>query len=110
MKKSLIFVAVGTLLSFVLVHYFMPTRDLTLDWYYAFAFGWGWGFAYFLDRPDYRLAKKLNLSFIGVAILIAIGLPFFKVVDAIPSIIQFSIVFVGYYLLASFRESKSLRR
>ena len=67
------------------------------------------GMAYFLDRPDFALPKKLGLSFIGIILLVVLGIVFFNLEIAIPSIIRFSTVFVAYYLFNSFRQSKSLR-
>lgn len=109
MLRSLIFFAVGSIASFLLNYFFGEDQSLAVDIYYATAFGLGWGMAYFLDRPDYSLPKKLGLSFIGIAALVIVGFIFFNFEIAIPSIIRFSTVFVAYYLIASFRESKSLR-
>lgn len=109
MKKAILYLLLGTAVSF-LFHYFLSGfGKVSLDLYYAFAFGLGWGMAYFLDRPDFALPKKLGLSFIGIILLVVLGILFFNLEIAIPSIIRFSTVFVAYYLLASFRQTKSLR-
>jgi hypothetical protein len=109
MQRAILFFAIGSIASFLLNYFLSDSQSLATDIYYACAFGLGWGMAYFLDRPDYTLPKKLGLSFIGIAILVVIGFIFFNFETAIPSIIRFSTVFVAYYLIASFRESKSLR-
>ncbi len=100
----------GTAVSFLANYYFMGTGEVSFDLYYAFAFGLGWGLAYFVDRPEWPLAKKMSISLIGIAVLLIIGFLLFDFVTAIPSVIRFSTVFVAYYLFASFRESKSLRQ
>ncbi|VEH22872.1 Uncharacterised protein [Chryseobacterium nakagawai] len=81
-----------------------------LELYYAIAFGAAWGVAYYLDTPDFTLPKKLGLSFLAMAILVLIGTLLFKLELAIPSILKFSMVFVAYYVIASFRATKSLRK
>jgi hypothetical protein len=78
--------------------------------YYGAAFGLGWGLSYFVDHPEWPLSKKLGISFIGIGLLVTIGLILFDFVLAVPAIIKFSTVFVAYYLIASFKESKSLRQ
>lgn len=99
----------GTVISF-LINYFTHPGKLTIaELYKACAFGLGWGLAYFVDHPEWPLQKKLGISFIGILILVAIGFIFFNFETAIPSVIKFSTVFVAYYMIASFRESKSLR-
>lgn len=110
MKRALIYLVVGTLLSFLFQFFLSGTGLPKVDLYYAFAFGLGWGMAYYVDRPDWELPKKMGFSLIGVVLLVAIGFAFFNFEIAIPSIIRFSTVFVAYYLIASFRESKSLRQ
>lgn len=109
MKRALIFLVLGTLVSFLLNYYLIGTGILKNDLYYGFAFGLGWAIAYFVDRPDWALPKKMALSLVGVVIIVIIGFAFFNFEIAIPSIIRFSTVFVAYYLIASFKESKSLR-
>lgn len=81
-----------------------------LDFYYAIAFGFAWGLAYYLDTPNISLPKKLGLSFVAMGVLVLIGTLIFSLELAIPSILKFSTVFVAYYLIASFRGSKSLRK
>ena len=109
MKKSILYLLIGTVVSFLLNHYLLGSNGLGADWYHAFAFGLGWGLAYFVDRPEWALAKKMGISFLGIILLLIIGFAIFSFEIAIPSIIKFSTVFVAYYLIASFRESKSLR-
>ena len=109
MGKSLLFLVGGTLLSFLFHNYVMNYGTWQLNLYYAFAFGLGWGMAYFVDQPQWALPTKMGVSFFGIALLIILGLVLFNFEYAIPSVIRFSTVFVAYYLIASFRESKSLR-
>ena len=101
---------VGTAVSFLLNYFFIGSKGWMLDLYYAFAFGFAWGLAYFVDRPEWALSKKMGISFIGIAVLVGIGFLFFNFEWAVPSIVRFSTVFVAYYLIASFRASKSLRQ
>lgn len=110
MQKSILYFLVGTVASFLLNYFMLGSQGWALDLYYGMAFGLGWGLAYFVDRPEWPLIKKMGISFVGVAIMLILGLVFFDLDKAVPSVIKFSTVFVAYYLLASFRESKSLRR
>ncbi len=109
MRKSLLFFVGGTLISFLAQYFFLDSAGWALDLYYAIAFGLGWGLAYFVDRPQWPLFKKMGLSFVGIIALVVVGSLVFNLEFAIPSIIKFSTVFVAYYLIASFRPSKSLR-
>ncbi len=109
MKKSLIYTFAGTLLSFLINHFLLESEGLWLELFYAFAFGVAWGMAYYLDREDFSLPKKLGVSFGAMVILVLLGSLIFGFEKALPSVFKFSVVFVGYYLLASFKSSKSLR-
>ncbi|UZT95985.1 hypothetical protein ODZ84_12110 [Chryseobacterium fluminis] len=109
MKKALLYFALGTVLSFLINYFFYSSDNLGLDIYYALAFGIAWGIAYYLDTPDITLAQKLGLSFVAMAILVFIGTLLFNIELAVPSVLKFSTVFVAYYLIASFRATKSLR-
>ncbi|AZA85044.1 hypothetical protein C1637_10860 [Chryseobacterium lactis] len=110
MQKALIYFALGTAVSFLINYFFLSSQNLGLDIYYAFAFGSAWGIAYYLDTPDITLPQKMGLSFVAMGILVLIGTLIFELKLAIPSILKFSTVFVAYYLFASFRGSKSLRK
>ncbi|MEC5394486.1 hypothetical protein [Bergeyella sp. RCAD1439] len=110
MFRSFVYLLVGTLGSYFLNAYVLGSRGFGVDWYYGFAFGLGWALAYFVDRPEWPLVKKMGLSLIGVGVLLGLGFAFFDFEIAVPSVIKFSTVFVAYYLLASFRQSKSLRK
>ena len=110
MKKALMYFVFGTFVSFLLNYFLLGSQGWALDVYYAVAFGAAWGIAYYLDTPEISLAKKLGFSFLAMAIIAGIGTLIFNLELAIPSIMKFSIVFVAYYLLASFKGSKSLRR
>ena len=110
MKKAILYLVIGTAVSFLLNFFFAGFGSVPVDLYYAFAFGLGWGMAYFLDTPDYAMPKKLGISMIGIILLLIIGFIFFTFEIAVPSVIRFSTVFVAYYLIASFRSSKSLRK
>lgn len=110
MKRAILYFLAGTAASFLLNYYLLESQGWKVDLFNAFAFGSGWGLAYFVDRPEWALSRKMGISFIGIALLLVIGSLFFSFEIAIPSIIKFSTVFVAYYLIASFRESKSLRR
>lgn len=109
MVKSLMYFVIGTLISFFLRRLTGSPVDFWVELYVASAFGIGWGLAYFVDHPDWALPKKMGISFIGIVVLVILGLLFFNFETAISSIIKFSTVFVAYYMIASFRESKSLR-
>ena len=110
MIRALLYFAIGTMASFLFQYFLLESQGWALDLYYATAFGSAWGIAYYLDSPDISLPKKLGFSFIAMGILAGIGVLIFNLELAIPSIIKFSMVFVAYYLLASFKGSKSLRR
>lgn len=109
MVKALMYFALGTAISFILRRITGSPVDFWVEFYIASAFGIGWGLAYFVDHPEWPLPKKMGISFIGIVFLVVLGLIFFNFETAVPSIIKFSTVFVAYYMIASFRESKSLR-
>lgn len=109
MKKALLYFALGAVLSFLINYFFYSSESLALDIYYALAFGAAWGIAYYLDTPNITLPQKLGLSFAAMGVLVLIGALIFSLELAIPSILKFSMVFVAYYLIASFRANKSLR-
>jgi len=109
MKKALMYFALGTVLSFLINYFFYSSEKVVLDTYYALAFGIAWGLAYYLDTPNFTLPQKLIFSFVAMGALIVAGTFFFTLELAVPSILKFSTVFVAYYLIASFRGSKSLR-
>lgn len=110
MQKALIYFALGTIVSFLINYFFLSSENIGLEFYYAIAFGAAWGIAYYLDTPNITLAKKLGLSFVMMAILVVAGTLIFNLELAIPSILKFSMVFVAYYVIASFRATKSLRK
>ncbi|SHE43224.1 hypothetical protein [Chryseobacterium sp. OV279] len=110
MKKALMYFALGTVLSFLINYFFYSSKNISLDIYYALSFGIAWGIAYYLDTPDFTLPQKLGISFAVMGVLVLIGTGLFSLEQAIPSILKFSTVFVAYYLIASFRANKSLRR
>ncbi|WBV54836.1 hypothetical protein PFY10_11320 [Chryseobacterium daecheongense] len=109
MQKASIYFAIGTVISFLINYFFLSSQNIGLDLYYAVAFGFAWGLAYYLDTPNFSLPQKLGLSFAAMAVLVLMGSVLFDLKLAIPSILKFSTVFVAYYLIASFRGSKSLR-
>ncbi|MBK1898226.1 hypothetical protein [Chryseobacterium paridis] len=109
MQKALIYFTIGTVVSFLINYFFLSSLNTGLDLYYAIAFGFAWGLAYYLDTPNFTLPQKLGLSFAAMGVLVLIGALIFDLKLAIPSILKFSTVFVAYYLIASFRGSKSLR-
>jgi len=110
MKKALLYFALGTIVSFLINYFFYSSENIGLDIYYAVAFGFAWGIAYYLDTPNFTLPQKLGLSFVAMGVLVLIGTLIFNLELAIPSVLKFSTVFVAYYLIASFRGSKSLRK
>ena len=109
MKRALLYLAGGTTVSFLLNYFLLGSQGWELDLYYGFAFGSAWGMAYFLDDPKFTLPQKLGISFLGMGLLVLIGFLLFGLELAVPSVIKFSMVFVAYYLIASFKPSKSLR-
>ena len=110
MQRAIVYFFAGTLVSFLLNYFFLGSQGWQLDLYYAASFGLAWGIAYFLDNEKFTLPQKLMYSFSAMAILVALGAFFFNLELAVPSVIKFSMVFVAYYVLASFRRSKSLRK
>ncbi|MHA6696478.1 hypothetical protein [Chryseobacterium sp. A301] len=109
MRNTIACLFIGTVVSFLFNYYLLGNTEFSIALYNAFAFGLGWAMAYFVDRPSWPLAKKLGLSLVGIVLLVALGFIFFDFEIAVPSVIKFSTVFVAYYLIASFRPSKSLR-
>lgn len=110
MQKALIYFVLGAVVSFLINYFFLDSQHIGLEIYYAVAFGAAWGIAYYLDTPNFTLPQKLGISFVAMGLLVLVGTLIFKLELAIPSILKFSMVFVAYYLLASFRQSKSFRQ
>ena len=110
MKRALIYLLAGTLISSLLNYFLLGSQGWALDLYYGFAFGAAWGMAYFLDDEKFTLPQKLGISFLGMAVLVVVGIFLFDLEKAVPSVIKFSMVFVAYYVFASFKSSKSLRK
>lgn len=109
MKLAIIFFISGTLLSFLLYYLFVDSINIALNFYYSLAYGSAWGLAYYLDNPKFSLTIKLGFSVLVMFVLVLAGSFLFDLKLAIPSLIKFSIIFVVYYLMASFRETKSMR-
>ncbi|CAD7808598.1 hypothetical protein CHRY9390_01857 [Chryseobacterium aquaeductus] len=109
MKRALIYFGLGTGISFLINFLFIDEENIGLELYYAIAFGIAWGLAYFLDNPKFSLFQKMGSSFGVMVLLVIFGALVFNLELAIPSILKFSTVFVAYYLIASFRASKTLR-
>ncbi|MGA9213532.1 hypothetical protein [Kaistella sp.] len=110
MKRTLLYLIAGTVISFLLNYFLFGSQGWKLDLFYGFSFGLAWGIAYFLDDVKFSLAQKFSISFLAMGILAIIGTLIFNFELAVPSVIKFSMVFVAYYLIASFRSSKSLRK
>lgn len=110
MQKALIYFTLGTILSFLINYFFISSENIALDIFYAIAFGLAWGLSYYLDTPKFTLIQKLLSSFAAMGFLVLVGTVVFNLELAIPAILKFSTVFVAYYLIASFRGSKSLRK
>ncbi|MBP7173688.1 MAG: hypothetical protein KBA33_06410 [Cloacibacterium sp.] len=110
MKNALLYTIAGTGLSFALNYFLFPIESIELNLYNAFSFGLAWGMAHFLDREDFSLIKKLGISFIGICFLVLLGIFFFDVEKGLSTVMKYSVVFVAYYLLASLRGNKSLRK
>lgn len=110
MQRAFIYLLAGTAVSFLLSYFMLGSQGWELDLYYGFAFGLAWGTAYFLDDLKFTLPQKLGYSLIAMFALVLIGVLTFNLELAVPSVIKFSMVFVAYYVLASFRPSKSMRR
>lgn len=110
MQKALIYFTLGTVLSFLINYFFISSENIALDIFYAIAFGLAWGLSYYLDTPKFTLVQKLLSSFAAMGFLVLVGTVIFNLELAIPAILKFSTVFVAYYLIASFRGSKSLRK
>lgn len=110
MQKALIYFTLGTILSFLINYFFTSSENIALDIFYAIAFGLAWGLSYYLDTPKFTLIQKLLSSFAAMGLLVLAGTAIFNLELVIPAILKFSTVFVAYYLIASFRGSKSLRK
>lgn len=110
MQRAIIYFFTGIVISFLLNYFLLGSQGWALDLYYAVAFGAAWGTAYFLDDEKFTLVQKLGISFLGMIILVLVGTFLFDLEKAVPSVIKFSMVYVAYYVLASFKSSKSLRK
>ena len=110
MQRAIIYLLLGTAISFLLNYFLLGSQGWKLDLYYGLSFGSAWGISYFLDNEKFSLPQKFLISFLAMAVLVAVGLLILDFEQAVPSVIKFSTVFVAYYLIASFRTSKSLRK
>ena len=79
MNRAVIYFFAGTLISFLLNHYVFESLGWVKDLFNAAAFGLGWGMAYFVDRPEWPLTKKMGISLIGIALLLLVGFIFLPV-------------------------------
>lgn len=109
MKRAVLYFVLGVAISFALHFLVLGSQGWRLDLYDGVSFGLAWAIAYYLDDERFTLAQKFLLSFSAMILLVIVGSLIFDVERAVPSVIKFSTVFVGYYLIASFRRSKSLR-
>ena len=73
MKRTILYFFIGTILKFLLDYFIFGVEQWEIELLYAIAFGLGWGLAYFVDRPNWKLAKKMGLSFVGVVVLLVFG-------------------------------------
>jgi len=110
MQRALLYFLAGTVVSFLINYFLLGSEGWPLDLYYGIAFGAAWGMAYYLDDEQFTLIQKLGISFILMTVLLVAGIFIFDAELAVPAIIRFSMVFVAYYVLASFRRAKSLRK
>lgn len=110
MQRALSYFLLGTAISFLLNYFLLGSQGWKLDLFYGISFGLAWGIAYFLDDEKFTLAKKFIISFAAMGLMVLVGALIFDLEKAVPSVIKFSTVFVAYYLIASFRSSKSLRK
>ena len=65
--------------------------------------------SYYLDQPKMTLPVKLGLSVGAMVLIFLIGSWWLGMDVAVQGVMKFAMLFVAYYLLASFRSSKSLR-
>lgn len=110
MKKELIFFVLGTVIGFCINYFMLDGENIMLNLFYAVALGLSWALSYYVDTPAFSLAKKLIISFSAMALLVIVGTLLFSLELAIPAILKFSTVFVAYYIVASVRNTKSLRQ
>lgn len=78
MQRGILYLFAGTLISFLLNHYILGSQGWQIDLYNGFAFGLGWAMAYFVDHPEWALSRKLAISFIGIAVVVVLGLMLFN--------------------------------
>lgn len=109
MKRAMLYLTMGILIGYLLSRYIWTSQGVWADLFYGLAIGVGWAVAFLMDDPNKSLAQKLLFSFLGMLLVVLVGLVFFPFEIAVLSAIRFSTVFVGYYLLASLKGSKSLR-
>ena len=110
MKKAVLFFALGTAIGFAFNYFLADSENIALNFFYAVALGLSWGLSYYLDTPEFTLVQKLLISFSAMALLVVVGTLIFNLELAIPAILKFSTVFVAYYVVASVRSTKSLRK
>lgn len=110
MQRVILYFLAGTVISFLINYFMLGSEGWELDLYYGIAFGAAWGTAYYLDDVKFTLPQKLGISFLMMTCLLIAGIFIFNAELAVPAIIRFSMVFVAYYVLASFRREKSLRK
>lgn len=109
MQKTILYFLLGTLSGYFINYFLYNSEHKGLDLFYAVGFGLGWAMAYYLDTPQYKLPIKMLISFVAMFLMVAVGSFIFDLQLAIPSLFHFATVFVAYYMIASMKDSKSLR-
>lgn len=109
-QRAALYFIIVTAVSLILNYFISEGTSLYITVYHSAAFGLAWASAYLLDNENLALGKKLGYSLLIMAVIFAFGAVLFTAEEAAAAIMKFSIVFVLYYLIASLRRTKSLRK
>lgn len=101
---------VTTIIFFLVGLIIHPDNSWSLSLYFAVALGWALGIAGYLDTPHISLSTKLLRSMLALFALMGVGYIFWGSDTMMIGMMRYSMAFMLYYLVASFRSSKSLKK
>lgn len=108
MKTGLFFI-MGFGLGFVVNRWALGHENLAAELFFSAVIGLGYALAHYVDRPEWKLSKKLFISLVGIIAVQGVGALFFDSEKTLLGLIQFCVVFMSYNVVASFSAKKSLR-
>ncbi|EKB60983.1 hypothetical protein [Bergeyella zoohelcum] len=108
MKTGLFFI-IGFGLGFVVNRWIIGYGHIAIELFFSAVLGLAYALAYFVDRPEWKLSKKLLISLVGIIAVQVVGTLFFDSENTLLALIKFCVVFMSYNVVASLSQRKSLR-